>query len=98
MQKFVEWKKIVSNCPALVKTRPFNMCLYEGKPCCFVSCPRRVFEKELKEEGFVPIEDQIKKVWIAIRELKDSFNVLNGQVEHLPDLILAKVREKQTTE
>jgi len=49
-------------------SRPFDVCLYTGKPCCYAECPRRIYEE-------VPERVKVVTVFERSRELFCSFSV-----------------------
>jgi len=76
------------NCPALHKAHPINYCSYEGKPCAFVMCPRRVFEKEMREEGYIPVSDQVENLRREISEIKSIIRSLRYAIESLKEEVM----------
>jgi len=94
-ERFSEWKRAMQQCTALRKTAGLFFCFYTGQPCAFVNCPRRIYEKELKEEAYVPLEDRLKQLRESYNSLRDTMNIIKGDVDSLKELV-KKLAEKES--
>ncbi|RLG44838.1 MAG: hypothetical protein DRN81_03500 [Thermoproteota archaeon] len=81
LEKFEEWREATKHCPMRFQTRPFNVCLYNGQPCCFEKCPRRAYEENLRVE--MENERRISELSQEVRELKETVGRLQRLLEEI---------------
>jgi len=71
-ERFQEWKKVMQNCPCRKASHPVDYCLFEGIPCSFLKCPRRVYERQLQEHPPELMEDRLTRLERKVNNLSNS--------------------------
>ena len=88
-ERFNEWKKVMKNCPCRRASHPVDYCLYEGIPCCFLKCPRRVYERQLREQPPEPIEERLTRLEKKVNDLQSQLTKLQSTVRINFDKLLS---------
>jgi len=50
VERFNQWLIISKNCPMRKPVMPIDFCMCIGNPCCFMHCPRRLYEEPRVQE------------------------------------------------
>jgi len=92
-ERFHEWKKVMQNCPCRKVSHPVDYCLYEGIPCNFLKCPRRVYERQLQARPPEPIEERLMRLEKKVSDLQSQLTKLQSTVRISFDKLMSTVKQ-----